>query len=95
MNHNDKINFNGKKITIENLLKKPSKEILIGLYIKTHDLESSTKSVCKKIDTINAEIGNQWKNIGKNKTAVGWIKGVLFVIIPVILYIVYNMAITR
>ena len=92
MNNNDLINFNGTEITIEDLHKEPSKKILIGLYIKTHDLESSIKSVCKKIDGINIEINNQWAKIGKNGKSIGYIKGILFVIVPIILSIIGYLA---
>lgn len=95
MNHNEKINFNGKDLTIGDLYKKSNKEIVIGLYVKTHDLESTTKGLCKKIDDINEEMNNQWAKIGKNRGTINWIKGVLFVSVPIILYIVYNIAIIR
>ena len=92
MNNNQLIDFNGEKLKIEDILKEKNKVILLNLYIKTHDLEKTIKSVCGKVDGINTKIDNQWKNIGRNKSMIGYIKGVLFVIIPVILGIVSYLA---
>ena len=95
MNHNDILNFNGEEIKIEDIFKKPTKEILIGLYIETHDLKKSTKSVCGKIDGIDKKIDNQWKKISDNKSAIQWIKGVLFISLPLISAIIGYLAYTR
>jgi len=92
MKNNKKIDFNGSKLKVEDILKQTNKTILLNLYIKTHDLEKTIKSICGKVDGINTKIDNQWKNIGRNKSTIGYIKGVLFVIIPVLLGIVSYLA---
>jgi len=91
MNNNEILNFNGSDIKIEDILKKPTKIILLGLYIKTHDLEKSTKRVCGKIDAFDKKIDNQWAKIGKNKNAIGWVKGVLSILSLIVLYLLYNL----
>ena len=95
MNNKDKLDFNGSNIKIEDIFKKPTKEILIGLYIKTQDLEKSTDRVCEKVNDIDKKIDNQWKNIGKNKIAISWIKGVLFISLPLISAIIGYIAYTK
>lgn len=94
MNNNDRINFNGKEITIEDILKKSNKKILIGLYIKTHDLESATKRICKKIDKIDTAIDKQWAKIGKNGKSIGWLKGVLSILVILVVGIISYLALT-
>jgi len=49
MNKNRILNFNGETISINNLLKKPNKIILIGLYTETQKLEDSSREMCKMI----------------------------------------------
>jgi len=95
MNHNDIIEFDGKDITVEDILKKQNKVILLQLYIKTQTLDSRSEGMCKKIDGINTKIDNQWKNIGKNKIAISWIRGVLFVSLPLISALIGYLAYTR
>jgi len=91
MNNGDILNFNGSDIKIEDIFKKPTKEILIGLYIKTQDLEKSTERVCGKIDGINTKIDNQWAKIGKNQSAINWVKGVISILSLIVLYLLYNL----
>ena len=95
MNHNDKLNFNGEDIKIKDIFKKPTKEILIGLYIKTQDLKKSNDKVCDKVNGIDLKIDNQWAKIGKNSVAISWIKGVLFVSLPLISALIGYLAYTR
>jgi len=92
---NKKIDFNGSKLKVEDILKQTNKTILLNLYIKTHDLEKICKSVCGKIDKINTGINNQWKNIGKNKTAIGYIKGVISILSVLVVAMIGYLAYTR
>jgi len=95
MNNNDIFNFNGSEIKIEDILKKPTKIILLGLYVETQDLKKSTKRVCGKIDAFDKKIDNQWAKISKNSTIIGYLKGILVFLIPATLGIIGYLAYTR
>ena len=102
MNNTDKIDFNGNKIKIEDILKEKNKVILLNLYVKTHDLEITTNNICGKIDEVKVglddcreKMGIQWAKIGKNSTAISRLKGILVPLIPIILGIIGYIAYTR
>lgn len=94
MDNNQLINFNGKNIKIEDILKKSNKAILIGLYIKTHDLESTTSGLCEKIEKINKANNKQWAKISKNGKSIGWLKGVLSILVLLVVGIISYLALT-
>ena len=95
MNNNEILNFNGSDIKIKDILEKPTKEILIALYIETQDLKKSNDRVCDKVNGIDKKIDNQWSKIGKNNSAISRISGILCVLIPIILGIIGYIAYTR
>lgn len=71
MNHKDLIEFDGKEISIEDLLNKEPNEVLVGLYIKVLTLSEKVKDVPKQLFN--------------NSRAISWIKGGLAVLTAIII----------
>jgi len=74
MNHSDTIEFDGKKITIEDILKKQTKVIVIGLHLKVDRINEKIKDIPDKVEKNGKDIAN--------------LKGSVYVAIPLISIIV-------
>jgi len=78
VNHKDTIKFDGKQITIEDLLNKKPNEVLVGLYIEVNSLNEKIKDVPDKVYN--------------NSKSIAYIKGTLFVSLPLISAIIGYLA---
>jgi len=58
MNHKDTIEFDGKEITIEDILKKQTKVIVIGLHFKVDRLNEKIKDIPDKVEKNSKDIAN-------------------------------------